>query len=142
MDRCFLPTHFDSAMKFGFCYPGATRSRPFLSIFTPTLELTSRLRICCWDWSLRLKKRTRRSCLLNFKTRYGKCSGGLDYWIALERIDFSQQWMTACKIISGDTRQLVALAFRHASSNFVSEKVPRFHSPRHRSLSMAFPIPH
>ena len=88
------------------------------------------------------KKRTRRFCLLNFRTRYAKCSGGLDYWIASERIDFSQQWTTAWKIISGDTRRLVALAFRQSSSNFISEKVPRFHSPQYRSPSMAFPAPH
>jgi ABC-type sugar transport system ATPase subunit len=97
--------------QFGLCCPGATRRR-FLSIFTLTSELIFHPRMYCWDWSLRLKKPTLRFCLLSFRTRYAKCSGGLDYWIASERIDFSRPLTTACKIISGDTRRVVAVALR------------------------------
>jgi hypothetical protein len=38
-NSCSLPTPFGSATKFGLCYPGATRSKRFLSIFTLTSEL-------------------------------------------------------------------------------------------------------
>src|SRR6516165_7383689 len=117
MDRCSLPTPFGFVTKFGLCYPGAIRSRPYSSIFTLTSELIFRPRMCCWAWLLRQKKQTLRSCLLSFRTQYAKCSGGLDYWIASERIDCSRPLTTACKIISRDTRRLVALAFRWAYCN-------------------------
>src|SRR5262249_13276466 len=141
MDRCSLPTPSGSVTKFGLCYPGAIRSRRYSSIFTLTSELIFRLRMCCWDWLPRLKKQILRSCLLSFRTRYVKCSGGLDYWIASERIDCSRPLTTACKIISRDTRRLVALEFRWAYCDFVSEKVPRSHIPRDRFPSMAVPTP-
>src|SRR6516225_2950800 len=111
MDRCSLPTPFGFVTKFGLCYPGAIRSRPYSSIFTLTSELIFRPRMCCWAWLLRQKRQTLRSCLLSFRIRYAKCSGGLDYWIASERIDFYRPLTTACKIISRDTRRSATLAF-------------------------------